>query len=251
MTKFVGWENEEHQPFRVAACGGLSTLWHDCILTPHDVVKQRLQLGCHSGPMDCIMGIWRQEGLRGFYRSLPVTLAMNIPHMGLLVAANDSLKKAWRLDQPTSSATPLAKAPWYFACAGLSGAFAAAATLPFDVIKTKLQTQGSSATLPDATVAAARDVYGKRLATLPYNGIASTVASIAREKGLRGFYVGFGPRIVLCAPSAAICWGTYETVRLALQQLAGERERALSRGLGRDWHPSSEAEHGLQMSFNV
>jgi solute carrier family 25 iron transporter 28/37 len=243
MAKFVGWENEEHHPLRVAGCGSMATLWHDCILTPHDVVKQRLQLGCHSGPLDCITGIWRQEGLRGFFRSLPVTLAMNIPHMGLLVAANDSLKKTCKLDQ--KGATPLAKAPWYFACAGLSGAFAGAATLPFDVIKTKIQTQGGAA-LPAASTAVADSQalsYSGVASTvaslrtsgfavqqcrfhsgraLQYSGVASTVASIARENGLRGFYTGLVPRVVICAPSAAVCWGTYETARLVLQRFGGD-----------------------------
>jgi solute carrier family 25 iron transporter 28/37 len=252
MAKFVGWENEEHQPLRAAACGGMATVVHDVILTPHDVAKQRLQLGCFNGPLDCLLCIWRQEGLRGFFRSLPVTLVMNVPHMGLLVAANDSLKKTWHLDRFTSSSTTLAKAPWYFACAGISGAFAAIATLPLDVIKTKIQTQGrgtgtAALSSASATLTGAPQI---RLPVLPYSGIASTVATIAREEGLRGFFRGLGPRVVLCAPSAGICWGTYETVRLTLQQIAGGCDHPRSQVPVRDWHPShSMPEHQILVTL--
>jgi len=216
LERLVGSSNQDRHPARVALCGALATVVHDVVLTPHDVVKQRLQLGCHRGALDCMHSMWAHEGVRGFYRSLPVTLAMNIPYTGMLVAVNDALKAALHLGRGSSGAS-LTNAPWYFCCAGVSGAAAAALTSPLDVIKTRLQTQG----LRPAVAAGAP--MGR--SALPYLGMLSTIRSIAQEEGgVRGFFRGVGPRVVLAAPSAAISWGTYETIRMALCDLKSERD---------------------------
>eukprot|EP00971_Amphidinium_carterae_P002643 52518-Amphidinium_carterae.1 len=34
------------------------------------------------------------------------------------------------------------------------------------------------------------------------------------ELACQGFFRGIGPRMMLAMPSAAVCWGTYETVLL-------------------------------------
>ena len=38
--------------YNAAICGITATAAHDCILTPMDVIKQRLQLGCYKGAID-------------------------------------------------------------------------------------------------------------------------------------------------------------------------------------------------------
>eukprot|EP00928_Gymnodinium_smaydae_P000714 TRINITY_DN10277_c0_g1_i1.p1 TRINITY_DN10277_c0_g1~~TRINITY_DN10277_c0_g1_i1.p1 ORF type:complete len:394 (-),score=49.60 TRINITY_DN10277_c0_g1_i1:128-1309(-) len=146
---------EELQVVESAISGGLAAVAHDTILTPHDVVKQRLQLGHYGGVRDCIRSMVRTEGLGVFFRSLPVTMAMNIPYTGILVATNDSLK--WALQRRSDC---VSDAPMHFLLAGVSGAVAATATLPFDVVKTALQTEGlrsasSSASSSQSFVASA------------------------------------------------------------------------------------------------
>mmetsp|Transcript_42319 Transcript_42319/g.95246 ORF Transcript_42319/g.95246 Transcript_42319/m.95246 type:complete len:342 (-) Transcript_42319:66-1091(-) len=195
----------EHQPTRAAACGALSAIVHDTILTPTDVVKQRLQLGGYSGAGDCYAKIWRLEGLSGFYRSLPTTLAMNVPYNGLLIAANESFKKIFHL----RGTMRLVDAPWYFFTAGLSGAVASALTVPMDVVKTRLQTQGLDP----------GEVQVRQQVVLRYTGIWSTMQIIYGNEGLKGFFRGIGPRMMLAMPSAAVCWGTYETVSTLLRRL--------------------------------
>ena len=41
-----------HHPFAAAASGACATVAHDLFMTPLDVIKQRLQLGCHNGVVD-------------------------------------------------------------------------------------------------------------------------------------------------------------------------------------------------------
>lgn len=51
-----------HHPAGAAVAGAAATVFHDAIMTPMDVIKQRLQLGYHKGMLDCVMTIRRTEG---------------------------------------------------------------------------------------------------------------------------------------------------------------------------------------------
>lgn len=197
VDRWLGERKPHEHPLRMAACGAAATAVHDCVLTPHDVLKQRLQLGRHTGPYDCITSLWRTQGLVGFYRSLPVTLAMNIPFTGTLVACNVSLQTVLGICRGGSSQSELRHAPWYFLTAGVSGAIAGAMTTPLDVIKTRLQTQ-----------------EGQHIV----RGVVTTSRIVARQNGWMGLFNGVGPRVLLAAPSSAVSWGTYETIRTLLQQ---------------------------------
>merc|ERR1711879_255316 len=184
---------------------GTATLAHDSVLTPMDVVKQRLQLGMYSGTFDCVRKVWRQEGTPAFFRSLPTTLAMNVPYMGLMVAMNESLKTYLHLGRGADNS--LVSAPWYFFSAGIRGAVAAAVTLPLDNVKTRLQTQtgpqGGSCSDSDAA-----DRFTRRTSALRYRGIYHALQVIKMDEGPRGFFRGLAPRVMLAMPAAGICWGT-------------------------------------------
>eukprot|EP00927_Polykrikos_kofoidii_P064560 TRINITY_DN5988_c0_g4_i1.p1 TRINITY_DN5988_c0_g4~~TRINITY_DN5988_c0_g4_i1.p1 ORF type:complete len:344 (+),score=43.29 TRINITY_DN5988_c0_g4_i1:56-1087(+) len=206
--------SEEHQPLAAAACGASGAVAHDFILTPSDVVKQRLQLGRHNGATDCVMSMLRQEGVLAFWRSLPATLFMNVPFTAILVATNHSLQLLYRSRFQDAEAT-LASAPGYFVGAGLSGIVAAAATSPLDVVKTWLQTR--EVHLASATSGA---VGVSRVAVPASSGIMWAARDILRCRGVRGFFQGVGPRVCIAAPSAAICWGTYQTVSGVLKTLS-------------------------------
>eukprot|EP00931_Biecheleriopsis_adriatica_P086812 TRINITY_DN61396_c0_g1_i1.p1 TRINITY_DN61396_c0_g1~~TRINITY_DN61396_c0_g1_i1.p1 ORF type:complete len:330 (+),score=72.35 TRINITY_DN61396_c0_g1_i1:86-1075(+) len=211
MARLVDRQSEDLQPLRAAFCGGAAAVVHDTVLTPHDVVKQRLQLGHYGGARHCVASMLQHEGLAGFYRSLPATLAMNVPYTGMLVAANESLKLLLRVRQG-EKAQNLSTAG-YFLCAGISGAIAAAATSPLDVLKTRLQTQGLSAAAVPAVPSTAA------VSPASQQGMFTTFLAILREGGVRGLFRGVGPRILMASPAAAISWGTYESVRMLLEDL--------------------------------
>ncbi|CAN0402290.1 unnamed protein product, partial [Laminaria digitata] len=123
-----------HHPAGAAVAGAAATVFHDAIMTPMDVIKQRLQLGYHKGMLDCVMTIRRTEGAQAFYRSFPTTLFMNIPYGCVMVAVNESLKQAMRPAGDYDTRT-------YLLAGSGAGAIAAVATNPLDVVKTRLQTQ--------------------------------------------------------------------------------------------------------------
>jgi len=195
-----------HQPLRTAACGALATVVHDMVITPTDVVKQRLQLGRYDGTWDCVSKILRYEGVSAFYRSLPTTLISECPFHGVLVASNESLKVLLGLSRHSMSSEGQRSAlGWHFLSTGISGMVAAVVTQPLDVVKTRLQTQNVGTEVDEGKVR----VY--------YKGLRSTVSAILRDEGPSGLFRGTVPRLLFAAPSAAMCWGTYEVTKALLR----------------------------------
>jgi solute carrier family 25 iron transporter 28/37 len=188
-----------HTPFAAAASGAVATLLHDAVITPMDLVKQRLQLGYYRGIADCIRSVAREEGVAAFYRSYSTTLAMNVPYAATVGATNESLKK---LLTPAGAEPGFAT---YLLSGAGAGAVAAAVTCPLDVVKTRLQT---AALLPHLASAA-----GGAPAALQEVGPVAIASRILATEGPRAFFKGVGARMLAHTPAMAISWGTYETVK--------------------------------------
>jgi solute carrier family 25 iron transporter 28/37 len=155
---------------------------------------------------------------------MPTTLAMNLPFGSVLVAVNESLKLQLGLANPQQGQTGQSKSSsllWYFLTAGVSGAVASAATQPLDVVKTRLQTQdllvstASSSSGGDATIGRGHwtQPLGAANARPKYTGFTSAVATIVREEGWQALYNGLSFRMLQAIPAAAMCWGSFETVK--------------------------------------
>lgn len=103
------------------------------------VVKQRMQVhgSTHRSILECARTVYRNEGIRAFYISYPTTLAMTVPFTAFQFTFYESLSK---VVNPEKRYDPLT----HCVVGGLAGASAAAITTPLDVIKTLLQTRGTS-----------------------------------------------------------------------------------------------------------
>lgn len=71
--------------FRAAVSAVTSTLIHDAISNPTEVIKQRLQM--YNSPfksiVQCARGVYEAEGIRAFYRSYSTQLIMNLPYQSI------------------------------------------------------------------------------------------------------------------------------------------------------------------------
>jgi solute carrier family 25 iron transporter 28/37 len=145
----------------------------------------------------------RTEGASSLYRSLPITIAMNVPQSALFMTFYENLKSFLFPDGKVSMAG-------YFTCAGIAGSVSAGLTTPFDVIKTRLQTQHeeSKLVMKEKTV----ETQGQA----KYLGIRSTFKHIWQTEGLKGFYRGLVPRMMIFLPGAAISWSSYEYIKRLL-----------------------------------
>jgi solute carrier family 25 iron transporter 28/37 len=126
-----------HGALADGAAGACATFAHDCIMTPMDVAKQRLQLGYYAGMWDCFRTVAAQEGVGAFYRSFPTTLLMNVPYGMVMATTNEALK---RVLNPSGEQN----LPAFLAAGAGGGLVASVMTCPLDVAKTRLQTQGFS-----------------------------------------------------------------------------------------------------------
>merc|ERR1711865_911205 len=152
-------------------------------------------------------------GVKALFRSMPTTLAMNMPFGTVLVASNESLKQSMGLDQPSAGRMAF---PLYFASAGISGALAAMATHPLDVIKTRMQTQNCLDADTRSASGAVAPGQGTPQLRPKYDGFVKTLQTIVREEGAWALTRGLVPRVLYTMPGAGLCWGTYEGMKSLL-----------------------------------
>lgn len=185
-----------------ALAGCLATLAHDSIMTPLDVVKQRMQLGLYKNTLSAFRTILRVDGVRALYASYLTTLFMNIPNNAILVASNDFLKK-WL--NPSGQQNTAA----FFLSGFIAGGISAFCTCPIDVIKTRLQTD-------DWEVKKLASESANSIKTNKYRGFWNTAKMLYQEGGAYAFFMGAKARVIQQAPSAALSWTVYESVKRLL-----------------------------------
>jgi hypothetical protein len=136
--------------------------------------------------------IYRQEGLRGFFRGYFLGLGVFLPYTVIYFTTYEKLKSgARKLITSENSNDPSSKRlpPWvYLTCSGLSSALGAGLSNAVDVVKTRVQVQGGT--------------------------MLSTVKSMwIKENGFRAFTKGMGARILWLSPSVMISMTLYESLK--------------------------------------
>lgn len=224
--------DQQHHPIANGAAGAVATMVHDAIVTPLDVVKQRLQL-CNSpykSVTHCVNTILKDEGIRAFYASYPTTVFMNVPFMAVHFGSYESFKLIATQLRGKSDIHDHGVTEEILA-GGLSGAMAGLLSNPFDVIKTRIQTQtvnlhGTHLSIHtnDTPVTVVTHGCSSCARHIPHaghdNGIqgARQIAKqIYQSEGIKGFWRGATARVIYFVPSAAICWTTYETIKRLLK----------------------------------
>jgi len=138
----------------------------------------------------------RGGGVRTLWRGWVPTLVRDVPFSGLYWFSYEALRDALRAPAPRRSRA----SEWAAAfAAGLgAGAFAAFATTPIDVVKTRRQ----------LTRAAAGAAAPPRL--------FAELVLIARAEGARGLFAGAALRVARVGPACAVMISTYESSKLFL-----------------------------------
>lgn len=200
-----GGDERSVNPVATAVSGACATVVGDGIMTPLDVVKQRMQLasrGPYTGVWQCAQQVYANHGASAFFAGYRATLLMNVPFTAVYFTGYETAKRAlldWRgIDDAQFSASSHCVAG---ACAG---ATAAATTNPLDVVKTRLQTQG--------------EVGARR-----YRGLTDALRSIRVEEGMAGLMRGVRARVLFHMPAAAVCWTTYEFCKHVLRTTGLDR----------------------------
>ncbi|KAL6973446.1 hypothetical protein U1Q18_027631 [Sarracenia purpurea var. burkii] len=163
---------------------------------------RNLHLPCISGDtlgsfvyVPCEVIKQRMQGLKGLYAGYWSTLARDVPFAGLVVTFYEALKDVTEYGKKTlmtSSGYHANSSLEGLLLGGLAGGFSAYLTTPFDVVKTRLQIQGS---------------------TLRYNGWLDAVHKIWSTEGIGGMFRGSIPRVMWYVPASALTFMAVEFLR--------------------------------------
>ncbi|WVZ72897.1 hypothetical protein U9M48_021285 [Paspalum notatum var. saurae] len=190
--------------------GALQTL----ILSPVELVKIRLQLeaaghkrrrpGDHRGPVDMARDILRREGLRGLYRGLAVTALRDAPAHGVYFWAYERARERLHPGCRSSGGESLGT---MLVAGGLAGVASWVCCYPLDVVKSRLQAQGS----------------GSGSGTPRYRGVVDCVRRSVREEGLPVLWRGLGTAVARAFVVNGAIFSAYELALRFLASGGGQR----------------------------
>ena len=148
--------------------------------------------GAYRSMYQGIRQIYVSEGLRGFYRGLLPSL-FGVGHGAIQFMIYEELKilRATNGDLESRQLNSLD----YISLSGLSKAVASAATYPYQVVRSRLQTYEAHRT---------------------YRGAFDVMSQISRNEGPRGFYKGLMPNTLRILPSTCVTFLVYEKTRSTL-----------------------------------
>ncbi|XP_015955542.1 uncharacterized protein LOC107479942 isoform X1 [Arachis duranensis] len=179
---------KEYYSFAHCVGGGAASIATSFIFTPSERIKQQMQVGSHyRSCWDALVGIIRNGGFTSLYAGWGAVLCRNVPHSIIKFYTYESLKKV----MPSLSSTIQPNAFQTLLCGGLAGSTAALFTTPFDVIKTRLQTQ-----LPGSIN--------------QYDNVFQGLYKISKSEGLKGLYRGLTPRLIMYMSQGSLFFASYE-----------------------------------------
>jgi solute carrier family 25 S-adenosylmethionine transporter 26 len=185
-------------------CASLGEVMACLVRVPTEVVKQRMQAGMHSSMASVVNDVLRNQGVFGLYQGYGITIMREIPfslvQFPLYEVMKGKIRAARGGKEPFAVESAL--------CGSLSGAIAAAATTPLDVLKTRLML-GS-------------DAEGR-----PYTGVADTLTRLVEEGRASGpggvnrvLFSGLGPRVMWISIGGFVFFGAYEQSKRAIISLS-------------------------------
>jgi solute carrier family 25 carnitine/acylcarnitine transporter 20/29 len=185
------------------ASGAFAGVANSVISGPIEHVRIRLQTQPHgvnrlySGPLDCVRKLSAHEGvLKGLYRGEAVTILREAQAYGVWFLTFEYLMNADALRNKIERKTiPSWKIAFY---GGLAGEALWLASYPFDVVKSKMQSDG----------------FGKEMR---YKNMRDCFTQTYRGEGLRGFWKGIAPTLLRAMPVSA---GTFAVVEMTMRAIS-------------------------------
>jgi len=146
--------------------------------------------------------MWRTGGVAAYYRGLPMGLVGIFPYAALDLGTFEYLKRlvASRNAKARGCHEQDAQPGGVMTAAigGFSGAFGASAVYPLNLLRTRLQSQG--------TVLHPRE----------YTGIMDVTRQTLKGEGVRGLFRGLTPNLLKVVPAVSITYVVYDKSKKAL-----------------------------------
>jgi solute carrier family 25, member 33/36 len=205
----------ESSPVHMASAAAAGVV-SNTLTNPIWLMKSRVQLQAgagannprvYKGYADAVVKIFREEGIRGFFKGLTASywgVTEGALHFVVyerlkarLVAQNTAkINSGFYLNSPKAPPRADELTPFqYLTAAALAKLIASAATYPHEVVRLRMREQ------PKFVGAPAK-----------YRGMIQSLKLIAKEEGRHGLYAGMGTHLARVVPNAALMFFTYETV---------------------------------------
>ncbi|KAI5476445.1 mitochondrial carrier protein, S-adenosylmethionine transporter [Pseudohyphozyma bogoriensis] len=183
------------------------------IRVPTEVVKQRTQTAAGLGSWEVAQSVWRAGGVAGFYRGFASTVAREIPFTCLQFPLYERLKLVLAAHRTTTGNVRDLPAIEAAVCGSIAGGFAAAATTPLDVAKTRIMLSGRAAAAAEAVPSSSPTSPPPKISP---PSIRLTISTIYREEGLAALWSGVVPRVIWISLGGAVFLGVYEAAKKTL-----------------------------------
>lgn len=189
--------------------GGLAGMVSQFAVYPIDTLKFRMQCETVSGGLHgnrliwaTAKKMWNSGGVVAYYRGLPMGIVGIFPYAALDLGTFEYLKRyvarrnAKRLGCHEQDAEP--GGFMTAAIGGFSGAFGASAVYPLNLLRTRLQSQGTV------------------LHPRTYTGIMDVTRQTIAGEGVRGLFKGLTPNLLKVVPAVSITYVAYDKSKKAL-----------------------------------
>ena len=146
--------------------------------------------------------MWATSGVRSFYRGLPMGLIGMFPYSAIDLTTFEYLKqiiirRKARLNQCDDDDVALSN----FTTASIgafSGAFGASTVYPLNLLRTRLQSQGTAIHPPT------------------YTGMWDVTVKTVKGEGVRGLFKGITPNLLKVVPAVSITYVVYDNSKAVL-----------------------------------
>ena len=197
----AGDSDEELSSMMRFVAGGIAGAVSQASVYPIDTLKFRVQCESNSPELGSAIRntaskMWASGGLRSFYRGLPLGIAGIIPYSSIDLGTFELLKRGYikRKAKRLRIAESSVEVPNYLVLSfgASSGAFGASLVYPLNLLRTRLQAQGTAAHPQQ------------------YDGFADVVRKTISREGWRGMFRGLLPNLMKVIPSVSISYLVYE-----------------------------------------
>ncbi|KAL6860968.1 mitochondrial carrier domain-containing protein [Trichoderma novae-zelandiae] len=189
--------------------GGLAGMIAQFCVYPLDTLKFRLQCETVKGGLkgsalvrQTAVKMYADGGLRACYRGVTMGLIGMFPYSAIDMGMFEFLKKTYRIRYARLAGCHEDDAQLGNIATGFigatSGAFGASVVYPLNVVRTRLQTQGTV------------------MHPQTYTGIWDVTRKTIQHEGFRGLYKGLTPNLLKVAPALSITWVVYENAKRVL-----------------------------------
>ncbi|XP_060793086.1 mitochondrial carnitine/acylcarnitine carrier protein [Neoarius graeffei] len=181
--------------------GMLAGVFTTVIVAPGERIKCLLQVQTisrqlkYTGPVDCAVKLYKQQGIRSVYKGTVLTLIRDVPSSGLYFLTYEYLKNVLT---PEGESVDRLSTPRILLAGGTAGIVNWAIALPPDVLKSNFQTAADGR----------------------YSGLVDVLRTLLREEGAGALYKGLSAVMLRAFPANAACFLGFEVALKCLNWLA-------------------------------